>query len=134
MLSEEEIIGMIKPISNCFKTYEDNYLMSKNLTYMQLKAVNGLLDLYNKQKDKIKELEMKHSLELIGKEEEIKANMSEIIEHYYISKDKIREIIEKRINRLEAERDDNLDYSSDYDYEIVLLGEIEQELLGEEKQ
>ena len=30
---------------------------------------------------------------------------------------------------LEAERDDNLDYTSDYDYEIVLIGEIEKELL-----
>lgn len=85
MLSEEEIIKI------CKKRIKQLGL-DFAITNLDLQAIQGLLDLYNKQKDKIKELEMKHSLELIGKEEEIKANMSEIIEHYYISKDKIREM------------------------------------------
>lgn len=49
-----------------------------------------------------------------------------------IPAERIEEIIKKNINKLKSERDDNLDYASDYDYEICLWGQIEKELLNKE--
>ena len=46
-----------------------------------------------------------------------------------IPKKKIEDKINKRVAELDAERDDNLDYASDYDYEIQLWEEMKQELL-----
>ena len=65
------------------------------------KEENGRLREENKNLEKkLEEKDMQHELELIGKEEFTKANMAEIIEHYYtanedgIPKSKIKEKME----------------------------------------
>lgn len=66
------------------------------------KEENGRLREENKNLEKeLEEKDMQHELELIGKEESTKANMAEIIEHYYtanedcIPKSKLKEKIEE---------------------------------------
>ena len=50
MSGEESIIYSIKPIINARKTHIDNQLYSLRLNAYQLDCIEGLLDLYNKQK------------------------------------------------------------------------------------
>ena len=50
MSEEERIISSIKPIVNARKTHKDNNLYSLQLTAYQLDMIQGLLDLYNKEK------------------------------------------------------------------------------------
>ena len=124
-MSEEEIIDILQNIicdevigTYCIKIQEeiDCSENCKDDDCYLIKAVDGIIDLYKnlkaieqehkkingelreeikREKEKNEKLEMEFSLGLIGKEEEIKSNMSEIIEEYYISKDKIREKIEE---------------------------------------
>lgn len=102
-----------------------------------------LLNLIERQQQEIEEkaeqienLEMEHSLELIGKEEEIEANMREIIEKYYIPKDAIREkikelipIIKKYEQQRENDEDTDLTYEEVRKYACKV--EVYKELLGE---
>ena len=83
------------------KFIEENYVSKDSYTNLKQieqehQKINGeLREEIKREKEKNEKLEMEFSLGLIGKEEEIKSNMSEIIEEYYISKDKIREKIEE---------------------------------------
>lgn len=103
-MNEEEIINKAKLIINNHREID------KMMVIEMVELVQGLLDLYNKEKEKIKELEkeieeqdMQHELELIGKEEYTKEAMGEIIEHYYtanedcILKSLVREKMEQDI-------------------------------------
>ncbi len=71
----------------------------------------------------------------LKKEDLIKAylrlrnEVNQYIKENSIPKKKIENKINRRITKLDAERDDNLDYASDYDYEIQLWEEMKQELL-----
>lgn len=80
-MSEEEIIGKLKRIikiaySKEFATFE--------LTYQYVDAIQGLLDLYNKEKEKNKSIEAQRLRDMCYK-----------TDGNYISKDKIKEKIEE---------------------------------------
>ena len=57
MNKDEEVLNAIKPIMNARKTHKDNHLYSLQLNAYQLDAIQGLLDLYNKEKEKNKKIE-----------------------------------------------------------------------------
>lgn len=81
MSEEERIISSIKPIVNARKTHKDNNLYSLQLNAYQLDMIQGLLDLYNKEKEKNKKCEY---YEMVA--DELYKNS--------ISKDKIKNKIE----------------------------------------
>lgn len=79
-MSEEEIMDIIKDFLELREIHSSDTIKSYLSIYKE--AIQSLLDLYNKEKEKNKELEKyktKHSL----------------IKKHYISKDKIKEIIEE---------------------------------------
>ena len=87
-MSEEEIINKAKLIINNHREID------KMMVIEMVELVQGLLDLYNKEKEKNKELEMQlleKDLYIDGLKEDRRIAIKEIQEEYYISKDKIRE-------------------------------------------
>ena len=87
---------VIEAIENLIQRIKDLEQIEK-----EHKEENGRLREENKNLEKeLEEKDMQHELELIGKEESTKANMAEIIEHYYtanedcIPKSKIKEKME----------------------------------------
>ena len=75
------------------------------------KEENGRLREENKNLEKeLKEKDMQHELELIGKEESTKANMAEIIEHYYTANEDCIPIskFKKKIEELNKEEKKSL--------------------------
>ena len=87
---------VIEAIENLIQRNKDLEQIEK-----EHKEENGRLREENKNLEKeLEEKDMQHELELIGKEESTKANMAEIIEHYYtanedcIPKSKIKEKME----------------------------------------
>lgn len=85
MSEEEMIINAIKPIVNARKTHKDNHLYSLQLNAYQLDRIADLLDLYNKEKEKNKELFLQYEKEVDKLEYQITT---------MISKDKIRECMQ----------------------------------------
>ena len=88
----------------------------------EYEALRKLLDLYNKEKEKNKKLEielMEQELFIDGLKEDRRIAVEEIQEQYYVSKDKIRE----KIKELE-----NKEYIlSSRDSEIQILQELLEE-------
>ena len=82
------------------------------------KEENGRLREGNKKIEKeLEEKDMQHELELIGKEEFTKANMAEIIEHYYTANEncipisKLKEIVDECIPKKENIITKELEYA-----------------------
>lgn len=102
-LSEEEIIKEINIIKETLinilnydlNTYKEDIY---NLDTKQVFAIFGLLDLYNKEKEKVDRLQKEN--------EELKKykNKHSLVKRHYISIDKIKELLE------ELKRPDYLDY------------------------
>lgn len=97
-MCEEEIIKICNKLIADFKHFQEMREKDKELNIYQWnsyddifkeykQAIQGLLDLYQKEKEKNEKLEN----ELMEKELAIK----EIQEQYYVSKDKIRELLNK---------------------------------------
>ena len=86
-LNEEEIIKRIKYI--CDKWYDENL-------EIDVKWIQGLLDLYNKEKEKNKELQemLKHRIKYTN---ELEEDLFQKANNYVISKDKIREKLKEII-------------------------------------
>lgn len=100
-LSEEEIIKILKHViepadiehMSFYEIYE-NYVPLPKLN----EAIQGLLDLYQKEKEKREKLEIKlmeQDLFIDGLKEDRRIAVEEIQEQYYVSKDKIRELLNK---------------------------------------
>ena len=96
-MSEEEIIKYIENDieidTDTASWFEENNGIRKQIE-KGIEAYKGILDLYNKEKEKNKELE-KENLELhteIANEVYWASSPAKQIEEHYISKDKIREL------------------------------------------
>lgn len=85
MLSEEEIIDKVMMIDQ-WKVSGDIY------TQNELNAIGELLDLYNKEKEKNKELRKPKYIM------DFKTNKITKLANDFVSKDKIKELIDKRGN------------------------------------
>jgi hypothetical protein len=59
MKEDERILNAITPIVNARKTHKDDNLYSLQLNSYQLDMLQGLLDLYTKEKEKNKKIEDK---------------------------------------------------------------------------
>lgn len=139
-LSEEEIINAIKPIVNARKTHKDNELYSLQLNAYQLDVIEALLDLYNQEKEKNKELTLitnqYDSFPKYNKKQSIIIASPDYFQNgtfvkKFISKDKIKEKIKenkKMTNVIPTEN--NYTYKELMKYGIDIL----QELLEEEKE
>ena len=114
-MSEKEIIEIIEKLQCEYKEQQNDkkyndYTVFKANEYS--KGLQGLLDLYNKEKlntlnlseqlnkekEKNKKIEdkiMEQDLMIIGLKENRRIAVEEIQEQYYVSKDKIKEIIHK---------------------------------------
>lgn len=138
-MSEEEIIEIVK--------YQIKIVDKKGFCYIGKKALQGLLDLCNKQKEEIKELNKEFALntEIHKRDEEIK-ELKETIKclhepaEKYISKDKIEKELLEPINKERQETYKDFMKKGKDDYHGVegsvlqelnwVVGTIE-ELLGE---
>lgn len=100
-MSEEEIINNIRASI----TYNENiYLLcdslediikNNNKQYDIQLIVTGLLDLYNKEKEKNKELQIKlmeQDLFIDGLKEDRRIAVEEIQEQFFVSKDKLKKV------------------------------------------
>ena len=79
------------------------------------KDLKGLLDLYNKEKEKNKELEMQlleKDLHIDGLKEDRRITAEEIQEEYYISKDKMKKVIDSEAFEVITREYGNLDVVS----------------------
>ena len=128
-MNEEQIINSVKPIVNARKTHKDNHLYSLQLNAYQLDAIQGLLDLYNEEKqkreiaeenDKVLSLDLGDALKELGLPEDtiIADELVLEINNRYISKDKIRELIKKEA------------YTDTYNFKTIKVSKLE-ELLEE---
>ena len=128
---------------NKFNEYENTVVLSEEALYEIQDAIEHILAEREQDKARIKELEeenMQKDLEKIGIEENIKADMKEIIERYYtaneecIPKQKVKDIlneIQEEYNKLEEQFDCIWDKKSkdNYDrYKLQELSAMQQEL------
>ena len=128
---------------NKFNEYENTVVLSEEALYKIQDAIEHILSEREQDKARIKELEeenMQKDLEKIGIEENIKADMKEIIERYYtaneecIPKQKVKDIlneIQEEYNKLEEQFDCIWDKKSkdNYDrYKLQELSAMQQEL------
>ena len=86
-MSEEEIIKIIQELKDGVERYGFDYTVEETVVINknEYDAIQGLLDLYNKEKEKNKLL-------IQGKFREV-ADKSSYIKDVYVSKDKLKEII-----------------------------------------
>lgn len=105
MLSEEEIINKIYKLRNVLTILND---YGKE----DVEAIDGLLDLYNKDKEKIQKYEKQLDLDYVDEN--------------FISKDKLKEKIEK-YNKIRTETPNSIIYTRMVDYINCL-----EELLSKE--
>lgn len=82
----------------------------------------------DKKEEQMENLEMEHSLKLIGKEEEIETNMREIIEEYYVPKEAIREKIKELEKYIYVGKNAPQDFLQ---YRVKAQIRILNEILGE---
>ena len=101
-LSEEQIINSINPIVNARKTHKDDNLYSLQLNAYQLDIIQGLLDLYQKEKEKNKELNKLKGFEMLDIFNMGKESSRQRIKHDWVEKDKIREKLKEEQERLKA--------------------------------
>ena len=103
-MSEEEIIQEIRDnITDNEGKYMlcdalEDIIKNNNKKYDIQIIVSGLLDLYKAEKEKNKKIEekiMQQDLMIDGLKENRRIAVEEIQEQYYVSKDKIKEIIDK---------------------------------------
>ena len=141
-MKEEEIIAYLKlKVNITKKQIEDGSLfLYVEDTKKEIEAIQSLLDLYEKEKEKNKltgnDIEnFKREAYMLGKADENKA-MIGVIQRHYISKDKIREKIENKIAYCRAEEledryigDKHSQYWGMY---RELLEKLEKQLLEEE--
>lgn len=83
-MSEEEIIKELKVLIGLEEF--------NRLSYKENKAIQGLLDLYNKEKEKNRQSKMR----IVQLENEITARIEDV-NKYFVSKDKIKEKIENYV-------------------------------------
>lgn len=126
-MSEEEILNIMNKLGNIYdelkKDDEEGHSSAYEMQFEDFEAIQGLLDLYNKEKKKSKILELAKIPYLEG---EIMA-----YKEFFVSKDKIR----KRIKELEEFRDENektkfivsLSFYNSIDNEIYDLKELLEE-------
>lgn len=103
MTEEEKILSTIMPIVNARKTHKDDYLYSLQLNAFQLDMLQGLLDLYNKEKEKNKELYKDNQ-----KQWEERCKLAIELDNNTISKDKIKEKIEELEQDIEKQEKETL--------------------------
>ena len=115
-MSEEEII---KEVKTMFKDSDSKYWIGEN----GVKALQGLLDLYNKEKEKNKELE-KTILEFVNDRERI-------LKTPVISKDKIREKIDGKFREAKGLYERGVQPQAQYT--MKLLRDLEEQLLNKEE-
>ena len=128
---------------NKFNEYENTVVLSEEALYEIQDAIEHILAEREQDKARIKELEeenMQKDLEKIGIEENIKADMKEIIERYYTANEeciptqKVKDIlneIQEEYNKLEEQFDCIWDKKSkdNYDrYKLQELSAMQQEL------
>lgn len=133
-LNEEEIIDMLIEIKNhqvaFFEPKEHKQILKNYFTQEQRDAIQGLLDLYQAEKEKNKltgnDIEnFKAQAYMLGRKDENEA-MKGVIERHYISKDKINSKI--------GEYEDILQSSiikEDYKLEVEHIIRVLEELKGE---
>lgn len=121
-MNEEEIIKYTKNIINATYIKATNRNENGNITEQWLvnkNVIQGLLDLYNKEKEKNKKLN-KYITDKVKTGKEIQTFINKgYVEQEYISKDKIREIIEELEN-------EDLVIHDDIDSEDVIIAKYEQ--------
>ena len=103
---DNECKDFIEAIENLIQRNKDLEQIEK-----EHKEENGRLREENKNLEKeLEEKDMQHELELIGKEEFTKANMAEIIEHYYTANEDCIPIskFKKKIEELNKEEKKSL--------------------------
>lgn len=103
---DNECENFIQAIENLIKRNKDLEEIER-----EHKEENGSLREENKNLEKeLEEKDMQHELELIGKEEFTKANMAEIIEHYYTANEDCIPIskFKKKIEELNKEEKKSL--------------------------
>lgn len=125
-MSEEEIIEIVNEIKNhqiaVFDPKENIQITRNYFTEKQRQALQGLLDLYNKEKEKNKKLEIELEIKKYCKVDELTRdliyykNLAKEYQGNCISKDKIRE----RIKELEKENEEKPD-----SYRQVIIIELE---------
>lgn len=101
------------------------------------KTIKGLLDLYNKEKEKNKKLEdelMEKELIIDGMKEDRRIAIEEIQEHYFISKNKIREKIEEKLNCYKSYEGLEIYKKDNYKEIVILLEQLKQEILEESEE
>ena len=129
-MSEEEIIDKI------------NYMINnwhRSVLEIKVEWIQGILDLYNKEKEKNKELKsMKYHIEKFREQNlsneidyviALKSNFMPYLKTDYISKNKIRKKIEELESIEPADDDYNFEMQNDIHSKINIL----QELLEERK-
>lgn len=94
---------------------------------------NGILKLYQKEKEKNKKYQGIENGTTIIYKAKAKYVREDFIKRYYVDKNKIREKIKELEQELEEERENGLDFTLMHEHEIDINGIIEvlHELLGE---
>lgn len=87
-MKEEEIIEIIKEFLELREIHSKNSLLTKSYLEVYQEAIQGLLDLYKKEKEK---------------DTHITKEIVEFVNSHYISKDKIREKIESKLKELDKQ-------------------------------
>ena len=132
----EYLENMIKRLDkNAFDIYRKAHNVNDYLGTITGKEILAIEHLINRNKELEYEL-MQKDLEIIGKEEYTKANMKEIIEHYYIAKENSvpKSVIKEKIEELEKGVI-NLDTYPNYSEQGIIIAIIDelQQLLEKEK-
>lgn len=129
-MSEEEIIDIVKEIKShqvaFYEPKEHKQILKNYFTKEQSDAIQGLLDLYQAEKEKNEELEMRlleKDLYIDGLKEDRRIAIEEIQEEYYISKDKIKEKIEEYEEILQSSIIKE-DYKKEVEHIIRVLEEL----------
>lgn len=117
-------------------------LTEENSSYKKEQAMQNILSEREQDKARIKELEeenMQEDLEKIGIEENIKADMKEIIERYYtaneecIPKQKVKDVLQNNRNEIFSFTYVDDEQFKPYTMQIDRINKIEKELLEEGK-
>ena len=121
---EEEIIDDLKSIIKYINENGSMYCDNEDST-----AIQGLLDLYNKEKEKNKELEgmIKNRIKYTN---ELEKDLFENASNYVIPKSKLREKIEELENKMPPDDDYAFEIQNDIYSKINILQEL---LEGDDK-
>lgn len=122
--SEPDLYDILMDITILTETHSNyeivlNKIKAKILNRYITKLQNNILSL--------KEENMEKDLKLIGIQENTESNMKEIIDKYYVDKQKVKDVIYKYI--MEYEKEKEYRFTDDVEMEQEILISIENEIL-----